>query len=289
MRALVIGARGFVGSHLVNEGLRRGHTVVGATRLGGDGLLSCDIVVPDQVASVIASVQPDVVLLPAANPNVDGCELEPTKSARINADGPANVAAACSEAGCRLVFFSSDYVFDGKHGPYRETDAPNPLQAYGRQKLLAERMIRDIMPHLALILRITVVFGWERQGKNFVARLISTLSRGEQLTVPNDQMGSPTLVDDLVAGTWDLVERNTFGLLHLAGSERSLRATFAIRVAQRFGLDARLVVPVETAALAQPAARPLNAGMDSTVAESVLGRKMLDIDAALERLWQSRS
>lgn len=248
------------------------------------GLHPLDITEPDRVSALLRGVDPEVIFVPAANPNVDLCETDPEGTRRVNLEPVQTVAAIAADLGSVVVFFSSDYVFDGHSGPYREGDSPKPISEYGRQKLAAEEILRSVLPDRHLILRVTVVYGWEHQGKNFVARLIRTLRAGHSMRVPDDQVGSPTLVNDIADASWTLVERGARGTLHVAGPDLVDRFTFAQRAARVFGLDAGLIQPVPTGELGQAAPRPLIAGMISDRAESILNRKFVGIDDGLASL-----
>jgi dTDP-4-dehydrorhamnose reductase len=288
--ALVLGASGLVGSHLHRVGVERGVSVDG-TSFGQkvEGLRRLDVTDADAVRRLLDETRPEVVFHAAASPNVDACEADPSGSRRVNVDAVRTVAEAARGVGARLVYFSSDYVFDGTAGPYVESDAVHPIQEYGRQKVEAEAICREVLPDSHLILRITVVYGWERRGKNFVARLIRTLTDGQRMRVPVDQVGSPTLADDLADAAWTLVDRNAAGTLHVAGRDRVDRLAFARAAARAFGLDEELLDGVATADLGQAAPRPLDAGMMSARAEALIGRRMVGVDdglAVLRDTWR---
>lgn len=279
---VVIGASGLVGSHLLRVGQSKGLPVLGTSfRQHLPGLRPLDITDADAVAALLGSVRPGVIFYPAANPNVDLCEADPEGTRRVNVAPVQKVAEIAAALGSRVVFYSSDYVFDGRNGPYVEGDSPNPISEYGRQKLAAEEVLRRILPTNHLILRITVVYGWEHQGKNFVARLVRTLREGRSMRVPDDQIGSPTLVDDIAEASWSLATMDADGTFHLAGPDLVDRFTFAQEAARVFGLDAELIEPVSTAELAQAAPRPLRAGMAAAKAETLLNRKLMGISDGL--------
>ncbi|MDB4950373.1 MAG: rmlD 2 [Gemmatimonadetes bacterium] len=284
-RALVLGASGLVGSHLLRAAAERGHLVVGTSHAQDvPGLVPLDVRDGDAVRKLVRDTGADIVFHAAASPNVDACEADPEGTAAVNVGGVRTAAEAAREVGARMVFFSSDYVFDGERGPYVETDPVNPIQEYGRQKVAAEAVCREVLPDAHLILRVTVVYGWERQGKNFVARLVRTLSEGGAMRVPADQFGSPTLADDLGDAAWELVDRDARGTFHVAGRDRVDRLAFARAAARAFGLPEGGIQGVTTAELGQRAPRPLNAGMRSGRAEAVIGRPMLGVDAGLSVL-----
>jgi dTDP-4-dehydrorhamnose reductase len=283
--AVVLGASGLIGSHLLRVGRQKGVPIVGTSfRQRLVDLRPLDITDPVDVSGLLRSTKPGVIFFPAANPNVDLCETDPEGTRRINVDPVQAVADIAAELGSRIVFYSSDYVFDGQNGPYAEDDLTNPICEYGRQKLAAEEILRECVPDQHLILRVTVVYGWENQGKNFVSRLVRTLREGQSMRVPNDQIGSPTLVDDIAEASWSLAELSAGGTLHLAGPNLLDRFSFARQTAQVFGLDAELVKPVTTAELAQAAARPLRAGMISEKAENHLNRGLVGVSDGLARL-----
>ncbi len=260
-RTLVIGASGFVGRALVDSLRRRGWEVLGThhTRPVPGGL-PLDIRREAEVAACLARHAPVLVALCAADPNVDYCETHPREAAAVNVEGTAHVAATTARLGARLVYFSSDYVFDGTAGPYRETDLTNPLSEYGRQKVQAEALVRRLVRD-SLILRVTVLYGWEAQGKNFLERLVRTLRRGESIRVPTDQWGNPTLVTNMTAIAAEVATHGAPGVYHVAGPDWMDRCTFARRVADIWALDASKIIGVPSVELGQVARRPLRAGM----------------------------
>jgi dTDP-4-dehydrorhamnose reductase len=258
VRVAIIGASGLVGGALIEA---FGTSVVAATSFTQDapGLTKLDMRSPHQIDSLLASSRPDVVLLPAANPNVDGCERDPVGTRAVNITGTANVANACRQHGCKLVFFSTDYVFDGRAGPYSEDAEPHPINEYARQKLEAEYIARKLPSYM--IIRIANVFGPERQGKNFVYRVVRELGAGRELLLPNDQISTPTYAPDIAAAVRTLVERDTTGIWNVAGPEVMDRVSFAVQIASEWKLNASLLKGVPTADLGQTAPRPLRAGL----------------------------
>ena len=190
---------------------------------------------------------------------------------------PARVAAWCARNRSRLIFFSTDYVFDGTAGPYGESAQPHPLNVYGRDKLAAEVAIAGILPDAHAIVRTTVVFGPERARKNFVLRLYDQLSAGQSLLVPDDQIGTPTWSADLAEAAIALFQEKVSGVVHVAGPTLVSRYDFAVRAAEILGLDPQLLRRCRTASLDQAARRPLAAGLTSTR----FNRRMHTVDEAL--------
>jgi dTDP-4-dehydrorhamnose reductase len=288
MKALVVGASGLVGEHLCQVLCERGHQVWGTYhRNYRPGLLPLDILDREAPRELVARVRPDVVLHPAAMPDVERCEAFPSESYQVNVTGLAHVVEAANIAGARLVHFSSEYVFDGLAGPYSEEDTPNPLNVYGRQKLVSEELARSRAPG-ALIIRTTVVYGWERRVRNFAGRLITELRAGRPVKAPLDQISSPTYVVDLAESVCELAARGAGGLYHVAGAERVNRYVFARVVAEIFELDADLIVPILTAELGRKTPRPLAAGLDVRKLTRELGRAPAGLRDGLARMKKEK-
>jgi dTDP-4-dehydrorhamnose reductase len=219
-------------------------------------------------------VRPTLILLPAAQPNVDRCETEPVESERINVAGTRNVAAAAARAGARLVYFSTDYVFDGRAGPYPPDAATTPIQVYGRHKLAAETLIREtVADHL--IARICGVYGYQAEGKNFVMALTRLAAAGQRMRVPSDQWGTPTLAENLADAIHELALSDHRGIVHPVGPDFLTRIDFARLAAEVFGYDTGFLDPVSTPELKQAAARPLRGGLDNRTTQALLRRTRL--------------
>ena len=283
-RALVVGASGLVGAALLRTLDAEGWSVTGTamTRPRGD-LRLLDVGEGAAVSSLVRELTPEVVFLGAAYTNVDGCEQDPALAKRVNVEGPRSSAAACKAIGALLVFYSSEYVFDGERGPYRETDVPRPINVYGKTKLEAERAIEDSGVD-ALIIRTTGIYGWDRTSKNFAMQVWQRLSAGEGMRVASDQVSTPTLVDGLAEITVRLVELGLGGVVHVAGRDRVSRADFARRLASTFALDPALIEDVPTAELGQRAPRPLAGGLKTERLHGLLGTEAMALDEALKRL-----
>jgi dTDP-4-dehydrorhamnose reductase len=258
---LIIGASGLVGDHIL-QALHRSAIEAHGTYFSRptEGLTPLDIRLFESIQKMVMDLKPSVVYLPAARANVDWCELHPAQAYQVNVIGALNVIKAANKVQSKVVYFSSDYIFDGKSGPYLEDDPPNPICEYGRQKLIAEHCIA-LHAKNYLIVRTTGVYGKETQGKNFIYRLVQNLGENEEIVVPVDQVGTPTYAPDLINAIFTLVERDKTGLYHISGSKTASRYEFALRAAQVFGLDDHLIKPVLTKDLGQSAPRPLKGGL----------------------------
>ncbi len=266
MRTLIIGASGLVGGAL--------HAVfpdaVGTylTNPRAD-LVPLDVADAGAVDALVDRVAPELILLPAAQPNVDRCELEPAESERINVAGTRHVAAAAARTRARFIYFSTDYVFDGRDGPYPPDAAPHPINVYGRHKLAAETLVREIVAD-HLVVRACGVYGYQPAGKNFVMALARLAKAGEPMRVPSDQWGTPTLADNLAAAVRELALGRHRGIVHPVGPDYLSRIAFARLAAKVFGYDDGFLRPVATLDLHQPAARPLRGGVDNRTTQALL-------------------
>lgn len=261
MRALVIGASGQIGGHLLEQLRAGGHLALGTYAASeAPGLVKLDISDDDAVAAALGDVRPDVVFLPAGWTWVDGNEDDPARSRLLNRDQPLAVARRCRDAGALFVSYSTDYVFDGAAGPYAEEDAPRPLSVYGQAKLEAEELLRAEVPE-HLTLRTTTVFGPERQGKNFVYQVLRKVGKGERMAAPDDQWATPTYGPDVARATLELVEQGARGVWHVCGPDLLDRAAFARLACRVFDLDPSRIDARSTADLKQKAPRPLKGGL----------------------------
>ena len=297
-RILVVGAAGQVGTRLCHllgptRVLAAGRTPSAPGHLAGFPWLQLDLSTPHSasVAQLLAQPAPlSAVLCVAGATDVDRCEREPAWAEAVNTLGPAALAAA-TPAHIPFVYFSTEYVFPGtpaNPGPYTESSPTQALSVYGRSKLLGEQQILAVRPD-ALILRTTVVYGADPARKNFLYFLHRELSAGRSVRIVDDQISTPTSNDDLSAATLELLDRGATGIVHVAGPDLLSRYDFALRAARLLALDEHLIEPIPTASLAQPAPRPLVAGLQSSRLHTLLGRNpMKGIDAGT-RAWVANS
>lgn len=233
-----------------------------------------DITDPDRTMAAIKKAGPDYLIHPAAYTDVDGCEKNPETAYRVNAVGAKNVAAACQEIGCPVIYISTDYVFDGtKEEPYLETDAPNPLNEYGLSKLNGERFISSLTDSFYIV-RTSWLYG--KSGKNFVETISRLLSERDEISVVNDQIGSPTYTYDLALKLRELIGKD-YGTYHITNSSKCSWYEFAREIAAIKQSDTK-IIPVTSEEYKQPARRP---------AHSVLASARLN-QAGIEELrsWQ---
>ncbi|MGA8539194.1 MAG: dTDP-4-dehydrorhamnose reductase [Terriglobales bacterium] len=255
MRVTLLGATGLLGQELVHEFSANEFSGDAFTREQLTALSSKDADLRDRahVREVILDSRPDWILLAAAYTDVDGCESNPDRAFGVNCDGAVNVAEAAREAGSRLLFLSTDYVFDGaKRSPYETTDARNPTSVYGQSKARAEERLLEILPE-ACIVRTSWLFG--HGGKCFPATILKLALTRPEISVVNDQRGSPTFARDLAAVLAQLCRASARGIVHVTNSGNCTWYEFATEIVRASGLPAN-VNPVTTAEFPRPAPRP---------------------------------
>ncbi|HDN94951.1 MAG TPA: dTDP-4-dehydrorhamnose reductase, partial [Nitrospirae bacterium] len=187
-----------------------------------------DITDLDRTLSAIKEARPDYLIHPAAYTDVDGCEKDPETAYQVNAIGAKNVATACEEIGCPVLYISTDYVFDGtKEEPYIESDAPNPLNEYGLSKLKGERFVSSLTDSFYIV-RTSWLYG--KNGRNFVEIISRLLPEKDEIRVVNDQTGSPTYTYDLALKLRELIGKG-YGTYHITNSSKCSWYEFALEIA----------------------------------------------------------
>ena len=245
MKVLILGATGLLGKALVREW--KEDEVI--------GLRSSDADLRDasQVQRAVEDARPDWIVLAAAYTDVDGCEAKPDLAFAVNRDGAANVAQAVKRSGAKLLFLSSDYVFDGKKtSPYETGDPRNPQSVYGRTKAEAETRLLEILPDVC-IARTSWLFG--NGGKCFPDTILKLAATRPALDVVDDQRGSPTFSTHLAGAIIRLCRANASGIVHVTNSGVTSWFEFAREIISEAGLSTE-VRPVSSAQMARPAPRP---------------------------------
>jgi dTDP-4-dehydrorhamnose reductase len=245
MRVTIFGASGLLGKALMQEW--NGDTLTGLTSHGAD------IRDADRVLHVVKESEPQWIVLAAAYTDVDGCESNAERAFAVNRDGALNVARAALQTGARLLFLSSDYVFDGsKTIPYETGDARNPQSVYGRTKAEAEIELLKLMPECC-IARTSWLFG--AGGKCFPDTILKLAASRPALDVVNDQRGSPTFAVDLARAIMQLCRKDVRGIVHITNEGDCTWFDFAEQIVREAGLSTT-VRPVSSRQMARPAPRP---------------------------------
>jgi dTDP-4-dehydrorhamnose reductase len=247
MRLLVTGAAGMLGHEVVAAAEKLGHEVAAWD------LPECDLTDAHATLDAVRRLDPRAVVNCAAYTNVDGAESDEATAERVNADAAGNLARACKAAGARLVHVSTDYVFDGtKREPWIESDAPNPLGAYGRTKLHGEEQVAAELDDHAIV-RTAWLFG--PHGPNFVATMLRLAGDNDEVSVVTDQVGSPTSAGHLAPALVDLAERSDSGIFHGAGAGSCSWYELTLEAFDMAGVSCR-VLPTTSDRFQRPAPRP---------------------------------
>ena len=242
---------------------------------------SIDLTRRQEVRKVVDEFEPDVIVHTAAVTDVDLCEKERGLAWQVNVGTVENLSYAAKLTGAKIIHLSTDYVFDGKSGPYNELDRPNPISYYGRTKLASENLLLTSGVQNAII-RTMVLYGLGLNVKsNFALWLYNNLKDGKPLRVVDDQFGNPTLADDLAYAILKIIELERTGVYHIAGSDMISRYDFALALARVFNFNKKLITPVKSSAFIQPAPRPLKSGLIILKAQTELDVKMSGVEHGL--------
>jgi len=266
MRILIFGATGMLGNALMR--VWTGDEVVGL------GSADADIRVPEQVEAQVQRLRPDWIVLSAAYTDVDGCELNPELARAVNTHGAINVARAAANSGAKLLFISTDYVFDGTNTtPYATNHPRNPINHYGRSKAEGEAKIMEILPH-ACIVRTSWLFG--AGGKCFPDTILKLAATRPQIEVVNDQRGCPTYTDHLASVIVQLCGAGAEGIIHCTNSGECTWYDFAREILVQADSMTK-VLPTTSDKFVRPAKRPVY---------SVLSPASLSAYGVSMRPWQ---
>lgn len=248
MKVIVTGANGQLGQDLV-KGLSGTDFMI-----YGYGRQELDVTDLTAVRSVISRLQPDVVIHAAAYTNVDQAETECDEAYRVNAFGSRNVAVAAEEAGAKMCYISTDYVFDGRTAsPYHEYDQTNPLSVYGKSKLAGEELVKSLCSRY-FIVRTSWVYGLH--GHNFVKTMLRLAKDRKEVQVVDDQIGSPTYTAHLTRFIKELVQTEKYGIYHASNTGTCSWYVFAKAIFEEAGLEEIRVTPIQTKDFPRPAPRP---------------------------------
>lgn len=263
MKVFIVGASGLVGNNCLRHFREQGWDVKGSYfSYATDDLVYYNTLNPEDAANFdIGGWQPDVIVHCGALTHVDYCESHPEESYEQTVRSTLNLITVAQNCAARMVYLSTDYVFDGTDGPYLEEAPVDPLSVYGRHKLEAEQAVLKAVSG-SLVLRVTNVYGDEARGKNFVARIVQQCREGKKLTLklPYDQYASPTNAYDIARAMFVLLRDGKAGVYHTGGTDYMNRVELALRVLRYFPGAEYDLQPLSTADLQQPAARPLLGG-----------------------------
>jgi len=274
MKVLVTGVKGQLGHDVFIELEKRGHTAIGV------GSKEMDITDPRSVQSVLHDVTPDAVIHCAAYTAVDAAEDNINLCRKVNADGTKNIAVVCRELDIKMIYISTDYVFDGEGTrPWEPDDLRDPLNVYGQTKYEGELAVQKNLEKY-FIVRIAWVFGLN--GKNFIKTMLNLGKTRDCVTVIDDQIGSPTYTYDLSRLLVDMVETEKYGLYHATNEGLCSWYEFACEIFRQAGVDVK-VTPVDSNSYPARAKRPKNSRMSKDKLEANGFTRLPDWQDALSR------
>lgn len=274
MKIIVTGAKGQLGSDVTALLGKSGHTVIPAD------LPELDIIDISAVEAFFDKEKPDAVIHCAAYTNVDGAETDREICRKINADGTENIAKMCKKHGAKLLYTSTDYVFDGKGTEAFETDAAtSPCNHYGETKLMGETAVKENCDRF-FIVRISWVFG--KNGKNFVKTMLRLSKEKDEITVVCDQVGSPTYTPDLAKLFCEMIETDKYGIYHATNENYCSWAEFAAETMRLSGAKTK-IIPIPSSEYKTAAVRPQNSRLSKASLDIAGFSRLPDWRDALER------
>lgn len=294
MKVLVTGANGFLGYYLVEQLLAKNIPVT-ATGKGECRLpfthdknfqyLEMDFTDPFSVHDVFENIKPDVVVHSGAMSKPDECESNQILAYLVNVEGTVQLLINAADSKSFFVFISTDFVFDGERGMYNEDDIPNPVNYYGRTKLEAEEAVKDYEFEWAIV-RTVLVYGKNHSGHNNILKIVKEkLEKGEEYSVVDDQLRTPTYVEDLAKGIVSIIEKKATRIFHLSGKDILTPYQMAIKAAEYLQLDSSVIKRVTADSFSQPAKRPLKTGFIIDKARKQLNYDPLSFEEGLKKTF----
>jgi len=265
MKILITGPHGMLGTDIVSLLQKENVEVLEAPHE------KLDITHEDEVLSLALESMPDIIINCAAFTNVDKCETEKETAYKVNATGPKNIAIAAKRCGAKVIQISTDFVFDGNSDrPYIEDDKTNPLSEYGRSKLEGEINIRSNNNNF-LIVRTSWLFG--RHGINFVDKMLELAQKNKELSIVDDETGSPTYTVDLAGALWALIEEKSEGIFHVSNEGSCSRYEWARKIFEIADYDIK-IHPIKSHQYKRPAKVPLNSTLNCQKLTTLTGMRM---------------
>jgi dTDP-4-dehydrorhamnose reductase len=293
-KVLITGANGFVGYYLAQQLLQKGYTVIATGKREcrlpfkqkSFTYQSMDFTNETDVQNAFEQHLPKIVVHCGAMSKPDECELNRQNAFLSNVTGTIHLLNAAANANSFFIFLSTDFVFDGEKGMYKESDERRPVNYYGETKLLAEDEVMKYR-HDWSIVRTVLVYGkpfLNRQ--NILTSVAAALKKGEKLNIFNDQVRTPTYVEDLTSGIVAIIEKRATGIYHISGKDVLTPYEMAIAVAEHLGLDASLINKVKEKDFDQPARRPLKTGFNITKAKTNLHYQSISFKEGLKKTFE---
>lgn len=294
MKLLITGANGFLGHYLVPALLQQGVTVLatgkGPCRLALHGTNGFDYAEMDftdlsSTRDTVSRFAPDIIVHAGAVSKPDDCELDQALAWQINTGGTHHLLEAAAGQKAFFIYISTDFVFDGEKGMYKEEDEPAPVNYYGQTKLEAEQAVHAY-PYPWAVIRTVLVYGQPLAGRSNILSIVKDkLEKGEGYKVVDDQVRTPTYVGDLANGIVSIIHQRATGTWHLSGEDVLTPYEMACKTADYLGFDRGLLTRVTADTFTQPAKRPAKTGFTISKAKQELGYKPVSFDEGLARTF----
>ena len=290
MRVLVTGGSSTPGYRIIQEFAKAGYRVIAQyneheiPEIEGVERVRLDLRESNKLTDLVNSVKPDIIIHTAAMGDVDRCEIEKELAWKVNVEAPLTLAKEVSKFNAFLLYLSTDYVFDGERGLYKEDDVPNPVNYYGLTKLIAENIIKSALSNYSIV-RTSQIYGFGLGRVNFARAVVESLSRGQKVRAFIDQWLSPTLNTLLAKVVRELVEIEYVGIIHVAG-ERINRCDFARAIAKKFGFDEKLIETITMRDIQFKARRPRDSSLDVSRARSIVKTDFYTLENSLNTFYK---
>ncbi len=294
-KILITGANGFLGQHLVNLLLQKGYAVIAVAK--GENRLpftdsssfryyNADITNDFLINSILEKETPHTVVHAAAMTQVDECQLNQPECETVNVQATAQLLLSAEACSRHFIYVSTDFVFDGEKGDYKEEDDMNPISWYGFTKVRAEGIVETSEIPFAIV-RTCLVYGNTISGtrKNIITWVKESLEQGKQIKVVADQWRTPTYVEDLAKGILLIIEKNATGTFHISGKDKLTPYDMAIQTAAFCKLNASLIEKVDANSFTQPAKRPPKTGFNISKAKTELGYEPISFVEGLQKTF----
>lgn len=295
MKILITGSNGLLGQKLVAYCLDKGISFCATSRgenrnpdCPGASYRAVDITSREEVEEVMRRELPTHVIHTAAMTNVDQCELNPEECHLQNVTATRYLVEAANSIGACFQFVSTDFIFDGEKGNYREDDEPHPLSAYGQSKLDGEIIVRTACAHGWSIVRTIIVYGTGHglTRSNLIVWAKGALEKGDKINIIDDQFRAPTFAEDLAAGCMGVIEHHEEGVFHVSGPETMSIYSIVERIARHFDYSMENVSRISSATLNQPAMRPPRTGFDLQKAYTRIGYRPHTLEESLDIIYR---
>ena len=295
MKILITGSNGFIAQHIIKVLVDSGkHNIIATSRDNDRSPLlnspfykfeNLDITNEKKVSELITFFKPQIIIHAAANGSADSCESNKPACDVTNVSGTQFIVNAANIINAKVIFLSTDFIFNGENGPYSEDDIPNPINYYGESKLKAERYITSNCNDFCT-LRLCSVYGPAYFGRprGIMTLTIDKLSKGKTLKAVSDQVRTPTYVGDIAKATLQIIDLDIKGTFHISGEETFTPFHMAISTAYLYKLDPELIIKVNSIDLDEPAKRPLITGFIINKAKQAFNFKPISFEDGLRKM-----